>query len=83
VMAVRRIHPLAPALRLQAVHHDVTCDNVVGHRDARGHIIPDGVIDFGDIIRGWLVGDLAVTCASQLHGNGTCPSEIPLQAAVE
>lgn len=67
VMAVRRIQPLAPSLRLQAVHHDVTGDNVVGHRDARGHIIPDGVIDFGDIIRGWLVGDLAVTCASLLH----------------
>ncbi|ARO28248.1 aminoglycoside phosphotransferase protein [Rhizobium sp. NXC14] len=67
VMAVRRIQPLAPSLRLQAVHHDVTGDNVVGHRDARGHTIPDGVIDFGDIIRGWLVGDLAVTCASLLH----------------
>ena len=67
VLAVRRIQPLAPSLRLQAVHHDVTGDNVVGHRDARGHTIPDGVIDFGDIIRGWLVGDLAVTCASLLH----------------
>ncbi|OWV81078.1 hypothetical protein ATY77_22815 [Rhizobium sp. R634] len=67
VMAVRRIQPLAPSLRLQAVHHDVTGDNVVGHRNARGHTIPDGVIDFGDIIRGWLVGDLAVTCASLLH----------------
>ncbi|MBB4194039.1 4-aminobutyrate aminotransferase-like enzyme/Ser/Thr protein kinase RdoA (MazF antagonist) [Rhizobium aethiopicum] len=67
VMAVRRIQPLAPSLRLQAVHHDVTGDNVVGHRDAHGHTIPDGVIDFGDIIRGWLVGDLAVTCASLLH----------------
>ncbi|MBX4899398.1 aminotransferase [Rhizobium bangladeshense] len=67
VKAVRRIQPLAPSLRLQAVHHDVTGDNVVGHRDAHGHTIPDGVIDFGDIIRGWLVGDLAVTCASLLH----------------
>ncbi|MFS8143996.1 hypothetical protein ATY78_08770 [Rhizobium sp. R635] len=67
VMAVRRLQPLAPSLRLQAVHHDVTGDNVVGHRDVRGHMIPDGVIDFGDIIRGWLVGDLAVTCASLLH----------------
>ncbi|AHG47693.1 hypothetical protein RLEG12_32445 [Rhizobium leguminosarum bv. trifolii CB782] len=67
VMAVRRIQPLAPSLRLQAVHHDVTGDNVVGHRNVHGHTIPDGVIDFGDIIRGWLVGDLAVTCASLLH----------------
>ncbi len=67
VAAVRRIQPLAPSLRLQAVHHDVTGDNVVSHRDSRGRLVPDGVIDFGDIIRGWLVGDLAVTCASLLH----------------
>ncbi len=67
VSAVRRIQPFAPALRLQAVHHDVTGDNVVCHRDEQGRPIPDGVIDFGDIIRGWLVGDLAVTCASLLH----------------
>ncbi|KQV84436.1 aminotransferase [Rhizobium sp. Root1220] len=67
VAAVRRIQPLAPSLRLQAVHHDVTGDNVVSHRDAQRRLIPDGVIDFGDIIRGWLVGDLAVTCASLLH----------------
>ena len=67
VAAVRRIQPFAPALRLQAVHHDVTGDNVVSRRDAHGRLIPDGVIDFGDIIRGWLVGDLAVTCASLLH----------------
>jgi 4-aminobutyrate aminotransferase-like enzyme/Ser/Thr protein kinase RdoA (MazF antagonist) len=67
VLAVRRIQPLAPFLRLQAVHHDVTGDNVVSQRDTHGRPIPDGVIDFGDIIRGWLVGDLAVTCASLLH----------------
>lgn len=67
VAAVRRVQPFAPALRLQAVHHDVTGDNVVSRRDEKGRLIPDGVIDFGDIIRGWLVGDLAVTCASLLH----------------
>ncbi|WP_086993544.1 aminotransferase [Rhizobium sullae] len=67
VLAVRRIQPLAPSLRVQAVHHDVTGDNVVCRIDAQGRPIPDGVIDFGDIIRGWLVGDLAVTCASLLH----------------
>ncbi|TCL72027.1 aminotransferase [Rhizobium sp. BK251] len=67
VMAVRRIQPLAGRLRVQAVHHDVTDDNVVSHSDINGQLIPDGVIDFGDIIRGWLVGDLAVTCASLLH----------------
>lgn len=67
VAAVKRIQPLAGALRVQPVHHDVTDDNVVCHPDAHGQPIPDGVIDFGDIIQGWLVGDLAVTCASLLH----------------
>lgn len=67
VLAVRRIQPLAPSLRVQPVHHDVTGDNVVCESDANRHPIPTGVIDFGDIIRGWLVGDLAVTCASLLH----------------
>ena len=67
VAAVKRIQPLASGLRVQPVHHDVTDDNVVSHPDAHGQPIPDGVIDFGDIIQGWLVGDLAVTCASLLH----------------
>ncbi|WFU02059.1 aminotransferase [Rhizobium sp. CB3171] len=67
VAAVKRIQPLASGLRVQPVHHDVTGDNVVSHPDAHGQPIPDGVIDFGDIIQGWVVGDLAVTCASLLH----------------
>ncbi|GAJ94400.1 aminotransferase [Rhizobium rhizogenes] len=67
VAAVKRIQPLAGGLRVQPVHHDVTDDNVVCHPDTHGQPIPDGVIDFGDIIQGWLVGDLAVTCASLLH----------------
>lgn len=67
VSAVKRIQPLARSLRVQPVHHDVTGDNVVTSADAHGRLIPDGVIDFGDIIQGWLVGDLAVTCASLLH----------------
>jgi len=65
--SVRRIQVLAPELRLQAIHHDVTDDNVVAQPDGNGRLIPDGVIDFGDILKGWLVADLAVTCASLLH----------------
>jgi len=73
VSAVKRIQPLARGLRVQPVHHDVTGDNVVSRMDAHGRPIPDGVIDFGDIIQGWLVGDLAVTCASLLHHAGGDP----------
>ncbi|MDE1172103.1 MAG: aminotransferase [Parvibaculaceae bacterium] len=65
--AHRRIEPWIPAFRAQAVHHDVTDDNVVCRRDERGHWRPEGVIDFGDLVHGWRVADLAVTCASLLH----------------
>lgn len=65
--ALKRIEPLKPSLRLQAIHHDITDDNVVARPDESGRLIPDGVIDFGDILHGWLVADLAVTCASLLH----------------
>lgn len=65
--ASRRIDGVKVDLRLQAIHHDVTDDNVVSRPDESGRPIPGGVIDFGDIIEGWLVADLAVTCASLLH----------------
>ncbi len=67
VGAVRRIQPLAEHLRLQAIHHDVTDDNVVSQPDASGRPMPDGVIDFGDLVRGWVAADLAVTCSALLH----------------
>ncbi|KQY45792.1 aminotransferase [Rhizobium sp. Root483D2] len=65
--AMRRLDGLKPELRQQAIHHDVTDDNVVSLPNDAGQLIPDGVIDFGDVIDGWLVADLAVTCASLLH----------------
>lgn len=67
VTAVKRLQPLAPDLRVQPIHHDITDDNVVARPDADGRMIADGVIDFGDIVSGWLAADLAVTCASLLH----------------
>ncbi|WP_428423830.1 aminotransferase [Pararhizobium sp.] len=65
--AMRRLEGLKPELRQQAIHHDITDDNVVSLPNDSGQLIPDGVIDFGDVINGWLVADLAVTCASLLH----------------
>ncbi len=65
--AAARLEPLAASLRLQAIHHDVTDDNVVCRPNESGQLVPFGVIDFGDIVHGWLVADLAVTCASLLH----------------
>jgi 4-aminobutyrate aminotransferase-like enzyme/Ser/Thr protein kinase RdoA (MazF antagonist) len=54
-------------LPVQPIHGDLTEDNIVGHRDGVGRLMPRGVIDFGDLTRGWRVADLAVACASLLH----------------
>ncbi|MBC7314296.1 MAG: phosphotransferase, partial [Rhizobium sp.] len=67
VTAVKRIQPLAGKLRVQPIHHDITDDNVVARPDREGRLMPDGVIDFGDVVSGWLVADLAVTCTALLH----------------
>lgn len=65
--ADRLVRPHAPALRTHAIHHDITDDNVVAKPDADGVMIPEGVIDFGDIVYGWVVAELAVCCAALLH----------------
>src|SRR5580692_3207010 len=60
-----RVQPLAGHLPRQAVHLDVTDDNVVcTTRD--GIRWPDGVIDFGDLTTTWAVCELAVAITSLL-----------------
>ncbi|KAA0945159.1 aminotransferase [Pseudomonas sp. ANT_H14] len=63
----RRVGPLADGLPQQAVHMDITDDNVVWHRDGQRHWQIQGVIDFGDLVRTWRIADLSVTCAALLH----------------
>ncbi len=74
--AGERLERVADHLRVQAIHGDVTDDNVVGHRDDAGRVRPDGIIDFGDLARSWLVADLAVTCASVLRHHPDDPFRI-------
>ncbi|AIB34227.1 aminotransferase [Pseudomonas simiae] len=62
-----RIRPLADHLPWQAVHMDITDDNVVWQRDAQRHWQIQGVIDFGDLLHTWRIADLSVTCAALLH----------------
>ena len=67
--AERALAPLVDGLRTQAVHGDLTDDNLVvvpGSRDW-------GVIDFGDVATSWTVAELAVTCAAILHHNSRDP----------
>ncbi|AZD13278.1 aminotransferase [Pseudomonas chlororaphis] len=65
--AERRVQRLAEQLPVQAIHLDITDDNVVWQRDAQRHWQVQGVIDFGDLIRTWRITDLSVTCAALLH----------------
>jgi Ser/Thr protein kinase RdoA (MazF antagonist) len=66
--ALKRIQPLEKSLRIQTVHHDLTGDNVLITGNELPNMIPNAVIDFGDLMKGWVVGDLAVTCAWVLQG---------------
>ncbi|WP_434701437.1 aminotransferase [Pseudomonas sp. D1-36] len=65
--AERRLQPLKESLPVQAIHMDITDDNVVWQRDALRQWQLQGVIDFGDLIRTWRITDLSVTCAALLH----------------
>ncbi|MCM3657933.1 aminotransferase class III-fold pyridoxal phosphate-dependent enzyme [Agromyces mediolanus] len=67
--------PLADALPLQAVHLDLTDDNVVCTTE-RGIRRPDGMIDFGDVTRSWTVAELAITISSVLHHDGAEPVSV-------
>lgn len=65
--AERHLQPLLDKLPVQAIHMDITDDNVVWQRDVQRHWQLQGVIDFGDLVRTWRITDLSVTCAALLH----------------
>jgi len=74
--ASQRLSGVVDLLRVQAIHGDVTDDNVVGERDDAGRVRPAGVIDFGDLGRSWLVAELAVACSSVLRHNPDRPMSV-------
>ena len=65
--AERHLQPLVDKLPVQAIHMDITDDNVVWQRDSQRQWQLQGVIDFGDLVRTWRITDLSVTCAALLH----------------
>jgi 4-aminobutyrate aminotransferase-like enzyme/Ser/Thr protein kinase RdoA (MazF antagonist) len=73
------IELIAPRLRRQIVHCDVTDWNVIGRRDASGRSMPCGVIDFGDVTHSLRVCELAVA-ASIAYGH---EPDDPICAAAE
>ena len=70
-----RLAAVASDLPRQAVHLDLTDDNVVCTHD-RGIRLPDGLIDFGDVSRSWAVAELAITISSVLHHAGAEPASV-------
>ncbi len=62
---------LAPLLRTQVVHGDVTDYNVIGRRGDDGRLWPSGLIDFGDSTRTYLAAEPAVAATSVIaHAPG-------------
>jgi len=64
--AAERLARVSERLRVQAIHGDITDDNVMGEQRG-GELVPTGVIDFGDLAHGWLVAELAVTLSSVIN----------------
>ncbi|MFB7619483.1 aminotransferase [Kitasatospora sp. NPDC056181] len=63
------------ALPRQAVHLDLTDDNLVRSPGSRAGL-PDGIIDFGDLTHSWAVAELAVCLSSVLHHTGAEPHHV-------
>ncbi|HZW41832.1 MAG TPA: aminotransferase, partial [Agromyces sp.] len=66
---------VAGDLPMQAVHLDLTDDNVVCTTE-HGIRVPDGMIDFGDVTRTWAVAELAIAISSVLHHAGAEPVSV-------
>ena len=58
---------IADSLPVQAIHGDLTDDNVMGVRGEDMRLHPHTVLDLGDLSYGWRVAELAVTLSSLLH----------------
>jgi 4-aminobutyrate aminotransferase-like enzyme/Ser/Thr protein kinase RdoA (MazF antagonist) len=70
---------VGPNLPQQLGHFDITDDNVMC---PEGHLVPDAVLDFGDVASSWAVGEIATTVSSMLHHEGVEPwSVLPAIAA--
>lgn len=64
--ATDRLAPVGDALRQQVVHADLADYNVLTRRGTDGRPLLSGVIDFGDVMRTWLVADLATAVTATL-----------------
>lgn len=74
--AQHTVEHLADRLPVQAVHGDLTDDNVMGALGADARLHPRAVIDLGDLSYGWRVAELAVTTSSLLHHDPEHPLRV-------
>lgn len=61
------VNELADQLPVQAIHGDLTDDNVMGVRGADHRLHPVTLLDLGDLAFGWRVSEISVTMSSLLH----------------
>ncbi|WP_372351270.1 aminotransferase [Streptomyces sp. KL116D] len=73
--AWKLVQGIADVLPQQAVHLDLTDDNLI-RRPGSPVPMPDGVIDFGDLTTSWAVSELAVSLSSLLHHDGVEPHHV-------
>lgn len=63
----RDVAPVLPSLRKSAIHGDLNDHNVLvsGHAAEEGAraLRISGIVDFGDMVHGWTIGDLAIAAA--------------------
>lgn len=67
------ISTVAAVLPVQAIHGDLTDDNVTAIRGSDTRLHPHTVLDLGDLGYGWRVAELAVTVSSMLHHDAKRP----------
>ncbi|UTX51981.1 aminotransferase [Leucobacter aridicollis] len=67
---------VAAELPVQAIHGDLTDDNVVGVVGDDSRVHPETVLDLGDLSYGWRIAELAVTLSSLLHHDAARPVRV-------
>lgn len=72
-VAFPALEPLVAHLRTQVVHGDLADYNLVSDTGPDGRPRVTGIIDFGDVMRSWLVGELTTAATTVLTRSGRNP----------
>ena len=65
--ALRRLRPLRGDLPVSVIHNDANDHNVIVRPSLRGTRLA-GLIDFGDVVRGWRVAEVAIAATYAMLG---------------